>query len=121
MKEILLTNNEMVREKFSSAYSLEFIDGEMKSVLLEARRLIHMGHRLLTHPLSGSAKPNETPFKSILITGQKGELDDTSLRIIENALVTVDKFPVKYSYIPPEVIEDFKTIDCSLISGALIK
>ena len=121
MKDILVTNNDRVREQFSSGYSVTFIEGEMKKVLLEARRLIHMGHSLLTHPLSGSVKPNENPFKSILLTGQTGGLDERSLRIIENALITADKFPVKYTFIPPKTLEDFKTIDLSLISGALTR
>jgi len=121
MNYILVTNNTFTKEKFEKEYDLRYIDGKMKDVLLYVRDLIHQGHTLLTHPLSGSVKPNENPFKSILISSTKGELNNESLRIIENALVTVDKFPVKYSYIPPNIIDDFKTIDCSLISGALCK
>ena len=115
----MLTNNDLVRERFSSSYTVTFIEGEMKNVLLEARKLVHLGHRLLTHPLSGSVKPNENPFKSILLTAQKFDLDQRSLNIIENALITVDKFPIKYTYIPPKILDDFRTVDFSLISGAI--
>jgi len=121
MKDILLTNNDLVQGRFSSSFAVTFIEGGIKDILLEARRLIHLGHALLTHPLSGSVKPNENPFKSVLLTAQRSTLDQRSLRIIENAIVTVEKFPVKYSFIPPEVIADFKTVDCSLISGALLR
>ena len=117
----MVTNNDRVVEQFTSGYAVTFIEGEMKKVLLEARRLIHLGHVLLTHPLSGSVKPNENPFKSILLTGQKSSLDERSLRIIENALITAEKFPIKYAFISPKTLEDFKTIDLSLISGALIR
>lgn len=120
MSDILITNNSLVRAKYAQNCRIEFIDGGLKEVLEKARDQIHLGHRLLSHPLSGSVKPNENPFKSILISKDKGSLDVDSLRIIENAIVTAAKFPLKYACIPDEILADFRTIDCSLITGAFL-
>lgn len=89
-------------------------------VLIQSRDLIHKGYILLTHPLSGSVKPNESPYKSILIEEGTGTLDIDSLRIIENSIATAEKF-VKIRKIPTwpkSILEDFSEIDYSLIKNA---
>ena len=118
MSDILVTNNSLVRAKYANVCRIEFIGGGIGDVFKKARDYIHLGHKLLSHPLSGSVKPNENPFKSILISAEKGRLDGDSLRIIENAIITAAKFPRKYENIPDEILADFRTIDCSLITGA---
>ena len=81
--------------------------------------LVHEGYKLLSHPLSGSIKPNETPFKSILISAVKEPLDYQSVEIIENSIVTCDKFKVKFPVLPEQVRKDFQLLDCTLIKSAL--
>ncbi len=55
------------------------------------RDKVHEGHELATHPLSGSVKPNETPYKTIMISEKKGVLDFNSLKIIEDSIATAKK------------------------------
>lgn len=119
MDAVILTNNPLVRDKFSAEYDVEFRDNAYRDVLLCARDYIHKGHTLLTHPLSGSVKPGETPYKSVAVTKSSGVLQFESLRIIEDSIVTCDKFPQKYSSIPDSIRDDFRLIDLSLLSSAL--
>lgn len=119
MDAIILTNNPLVRDKFSGEYNVEFHDAAYRDVLLCARDYVHKGHTLLTHPLSGSVKPGETPYKSVAVTGSAGALQFESLRIIEDSIVTCDKFPQKYASIPDSVRDDFRLIDFSLLSSAI--
>lgn len=119
MDAIILTNNPIVRDKFSGGYDVEFHDATYRDVLLIVRDYIHKGHTLLTHPLSGSIKPGETPYKSVAITKSTGTLQFESLRIIEDSIVTCDKFPQKYASIPDSVRDDFRLIDFSLLSSAI--
>ncbi|MDL2300219.1 GrdX family protein [Clostridiaceae bacterium OttesenSCG-928-D20] len=117
MSEILITNNSLVLERLSDKYKTEFIDGSLDDVFETLRALIHKGHRLLTHPLSGSVKPNQTPYKSVLISSDRGELDLNSLMIIENSIETLKKLPKRPESYPDRILDDFKTVDLSLIES----
>ncbi len=55
-------------------------------VLLEARRLIHLGHKLLTHPMAGGIGPRQTPYRTVILSQERGPLDLASLREIEGAV-----------------------------------
>ena len=84
---LIITNNSMVKEYYESSYEILFIDGQYREVLVQARDRIHNGHKLLTHPLSGSIKPGETPYKSLVISKEAGRsLDINSLELIESAI-----------------------------------
>lgn len=118
MPNILFTNNKRVEEAYKDTCPVMFVDGSMEDVLKSVRDYIHQGHRLLSHPLSGSVKPNENPFKSVLVSSAKGALDLDSLRIIENCIVMTAKFPVKFKTLTEQMRTDFQTIDHSLIKNA---
>lgn len=122
MKKILITNNPKVceenQEKMDIIYSKSFT---YLDVLFITRNKIHEGHKLLTHPLSGSVKPNETPYKSTIITHKKDKLDIHSLKIIEESIETAKKF-MKGKKTPlwtEKILEDFQLVDCSLINSAI--
>ncbi len=120
---IILTNNPDVKETFKDR-EVRFIDGGYRDVLIEARDMVHRGHRLLTHPLMGSLKPNETPYRSIAISGEGGGLDLESLQLIENAIATFDKFaavtrPDRGVNAPESMLADFRLLDKTLITGGI--
>lgn len=119
---MLITNNRKVAEVYGDRIDLQFFPNKSyQDILTYVRDRVHAGHRLLSHPLSGSVKPNETPFKSILITKEKGSLDVDSLVIIEDSLSVVGKFSKNMA--TPQwtdsILEDFRVIDLSLIEGAM--
>jgi len=88
-------------------------------VLILVRDYIHKGHSLLTHPLSGSIKPKETPYKSIVISREAAALDAKSLSIIEESIACYHRFCERD--IPEHTYRDFMEIDCSLITNAMNK
>lgn len=117
---IIITNNPLVKEELSSIVDVELLDCTYIDVLTEIRNRVHKGVKILTHPLSGSVKPNETPFKSVLITKKfKEKVDADSLMLIENSIVTAKKFPPKYKSLSPKVINDFQVVDATLIRNAV--
>ena len=115
----IITNNPLVMEKLADGHNVIYLDVSYEEVLLEVRNRIHQGAQLLSHPLSGSVKPGETPYKSVLVSKTKGKTDIESLEIIEKAIETCTKFPIKWKDFKDEVIEDFKLIDYTLISSAV--
>ena len=119
MKFVIVTNNPKVRDDLGSEFEDDFADITYREVLCKVRDMIYEGHKLLTHPLSGSVKPNETPYKSILVGKTTGKMDPQDASIIENSIITADKFSVKFPNMPQSVREDFQLIDSTLIRSAL--
>jgi len=115
---IVITNNPMVRDKVSGQ-SIEFHDTDCLGICRAVRDKIHLGHGLVTHPLSGSVKPGETPYKTIIVTTEKGALDAQGLFIIEESIQTCVKLmsSVKKKEWSVEILADFQLIDYSLIFG----
>jgi hypothetical protein len=73
--------------------------------------------------LSGSIKPNETPYKSIIISKNKQNLDEKGLIIIEESILTARKF-LENKATPnwtDRVLNDFMIIDLSLIENVIDK
>ena len=117
-KVFILTNNPKAKDTYPEARLME---GEFLDVILAARDLIHKGHKLISHPLTGSIKPKETKYKSILMTADAGPMDMQSLRLIENAITTTNKFKEpKHNWPDPDKIDDdFQTIDLSLLNAGV--
>lgn len=124
MKDIIITNNKYVYEKYKDKLEVEFYENFTYLDVLEyVRDRVHEGHKLTTHPLSGSVKPNETPYKTIMISDKKGVIDFDSLKIIEDSIATTKKFinnkPTPNW--PESILDDFRVIDLSLIENVINK
>lgn len=72
-----------------------------------------------THPLSSSVKPMKTTFKSLIISDLKGELNLDSVMLVENSIMTYDKFNKVNIRFNEKVIGDFKLIDLTVLESAL--
>ena len=119
---LLVTNNEKVVNIYGPLCTVKFVNGGYVDVLTYVRDLVHAGHKLLTHPLAGSVKPNETPFRSVALTDRPVGLDLDSLNQIEAALSACRKFLPRFHRgddAPPDMREDFAEIDFRLIDGAI--
>ena len=116
---IVITNNPMVLDKLKDTRNIIYREISYEEILREVRDRIHEGHTLLSHPLSGSVKPNETPYKSIMISEGKGEVDEGSLKLIENAIQACRKFIFKSDLYEEPVYDDFQLIDWSLLESGM--
>lgn len=116
---MIITNNDLVYEKYKKNYNIDYVNGDFKDVLIKTRDKIHEGYELLTHPLSSSIKPNETPYKSIIISDEKGNLKYESVVLIENSIMTYDKFTKLSFKLTDKIIEDFKLVDLTVLESAL--
>jgi hypothetical protein len=127
---------------------INFIETDMTGVLVYVRDKIHKGHKLLTHPLSGSIKPNESPYKSVLISGntkcggtqpdgtqsgntkpnttQSGGTQQSSIQQntdLQSINIIEECILTAQKFPPKEIPEkylhDLRTVDLSLIRNAL--
>lgn len=120
----VITNNPMVKENIPEYLKLDYIDGTVENVFKKVRDYIHNGHILLTHPLMSSVKPNETPYRTVLISNSKKDIIDMdSLQIIEDSIMSLDKF-MKMFKCPnwnEKIKKDFMIIDYDLINNVINK
>lgn len=119
MRFQLITNNPYVRDEYGEKYEVKYYDCTYEEVLLKCLSMSEQGYQLLTHPLSGSVKPNETPYKSIMMSLKPGNVDLESIEILEKSLITCRKFPKLHVTWSEQAIADFQMIDYTLISSAI--
>ncbi len=124
MSTVIITNNPYVYEKYKDKREVLFKEEFNYIDMLEfVRNRVHEGYELLTHPLSGSVKPNETPYKTIMMSNKKGQLDSSGLSIVEESILTAKKFMTDKP--TPDwtegILDDFRVIDLSLIENAIDK
>lgn len=115
----VITNNPLVKEELSNKEDICYFEATYEDILLEVRAYIYDGYKLLSHPLSGSVKPGETPYKSVLISTKKEAVDIQSARIIEQALETRKKFVDRTKDLKESVLSDFQMVDMTLLESAL--
>lgn len=115
-QRLIITNNIRVKETYGEQFTVLFLHVTYLEVLIAVRDHVHEGFRLLTHPLAGSMKPNQTPYRSILLEKGAG-LDCRSVELIENCILTAEKFQ-RNRPTPnwnEKCLRDFRTVDLSFL------
>lgn len=122
----IITNNILCRDKYQELLPVEYLEGKgYMDVLLTVRDYIQKGWRLETHPMTGSLKPNQTPYKSIMVSDLPREQEEfySQEMTIENSILSCRKF-LEIKQTPnwtEEIRKDFMIVDLSLIEGAIQK
>jgi hypothetical protein len=125
-KYTLVTNNPRVidkvqRGKLAKEIKIKINECDnLDEVMKTSRDLIHLGYRLITHPLAGSVKPAQNPYRSIILI-EENDLDYYSLNTMEKAIVKLRQFKKTKKDIeyPDSILEDYQVIDYSLISSGI--
>ena len=122
----IITNNSLCRDKYQELLPVEYLEGKgYMDVLLTVRDYIQKGWRLETHPMTGSLKPNQTPYKSIMVADLPLDQEEfySQDMTIENSILSCRKF-LEIKQTPDwseEIRKDFMIVDLSLIEGAIQK
>ena len=91
-----------------------------EEVLIKVRDMVYDRHLLLSHPQASSLKPNQTPYRSVVVYPKGNEDNVKDIMLIEKCLEGYyqwqDIAPSPKSY-APKVDNDFKTIDLSVVDG----
>ncbi|MDP3058132.1 MAG: GrdX family protein [bacterium] len=117
-RNVIITNNPIVATSEGDVFVESF--GVM-GVLEAVRNHVHLGHSLLTHPFSGSVKPNENPYRSVVVSLNRGPVDLQSVKIIEGCLEVARRMLLESPYRPysAEALADLALIDDSLLLTGL--
>lgn len=116
----LLTNNPKFINYSKKNMEIDYRDENYLKILEIARDFVHKNYEIITHPLYGSVKPNETIYRSIVLEKVE-QLDINSVNLISDAIETFKKFNnMKKTPNWTEAIrEDFSVIDYDLINNAI--
>ncbi len=117
---VLVTNNPNLHKLTTSG---RLVKGSSLDVLISVRDSVHLGSRLLTHPLCGNLRPYQQPFRSILIEENSGALVDLeSLSMIEEAVLVYlscrDRLLLPEMLSAP-VCEDYAFVDTEVMRESL--
>ena len=120
-KAIIITNNDRVYEKYKKEMQVILLDS-YEDVLIKTRDMVYNRHILLTHPQASSLKPNQTPYRSVVVY-PKGEEDNMKdIMLIEKCIETYRQWqeiaPTPKNY-AEKVANDFKTIDLSGVENII--
>lgn len=118
-KLLIISNNPKVMATFTTIAHCCCAD--YQHVLSQTRNKIHTGALLLTHPLAGSVKPGESPYRSVVVDEREGALDMRSLEVIEAA---IDRFNTlmagaRVRSYDEQTLQDFQLIDYQLLKSGL--
>jgi len=116
----LITNNPKFIEENLKGIGIEYLDVSYIDILRKVRDYVHENWEIVTHPLYGSVKPNETIYRTIVIK-ENNSLDITSVNLISDAILTFKKFRNNRE-VPQwtdRVKDDFSVIDHDLIINAI--
>ncbi|ADO76602.1 GrdX family protein [Halanaerobium praevalens] len=115
---IIITNNPQLKKRVKKI-ELEFVD-DLFAVYSKSRDLIHQNWKLISHPLAGSVKPAQNPYRSIILAPAK-KLDFYSLKTIERAIQKLKQFNQNHKKreYSQKIKEDYQIIDLTLIDSAL--
>ena len=116
---MIVTNNPLVAECVPADYAVNFENITYREILVKVRDLVYAGHRLYTHPLSGSVKPNETPYKSVVVSRLPKGMEPEEAAIISSSIETFDKFTPRKRELTQQMLKDFQLIDYTLLCGAV--
>lgn len=120
-KATIVTNNDYVLDKYKDKTNV-VLAKNYEDVLIKTRDLVYNKHVLLTHPQASSLKPNQTPYRSVIVY-PKGDDDNTkSIMMIDKCIQVYYEWqkisPSPKSY-AKKVEHDFKTIDLSVIENVM--
>lgn len=120
-KAIIITNNDRVFGKYQKDLKVILLE-TYEEVLIKVRDLVYDKHILLTHPQASSLKPNQTPYRSIVVYPKEKEDNMKDIMMIEGSINTFRQWqelsptPTNYG---EKVQNDFKTIDLSVIENII--
>lgn len=125
---VFITNNPdfawLVHPKLETVF-LEH--GSSLDVLTMARDRVHLGWRLLHHPLYGNIRPHLQPFRSALLSlpknrdenGAPGTVDPYSLDLIANAVAIYEEEKDRLSF--PWSVPISMRADCAFLDQELMR
>ena len=114
---LIVTNNPMAAKEFAGQGEVRlYPEDTYREILVRARDLVYIGHRLCNHPLYGSLRPHETPYRTVVLSDRPQTPDGEECLIMSEAITRIDTFtPPDRAKMPNRFLEDYQMIHCCLV------
>lgn len=115
---LIVTNNPMGGEGVRRAGEVRlYPEDTYREILVRARDLVYIGHRLRNHPLYGSLRPHETPYRTVVLSDRPQTPDGEECLIMSEAITRIDTFtpPGSGRRCPSVFWRSASDDDCSLV------
>lgn len=111
----IVTNNPKVKSTYSEVI---FVEGSFEDVLVKARDFVHLGYKLINHPIGASLRMLFSPYRSIIIGKKQQKADDIHIAIIENS---IENYRKHMEVRMPDIKNsgDYAMIDSVLLKSSL--
>lgn len=119
---LLITNNSEIKISDFNEVTLDFRpELDQLEILTLARDSIHLGAKLLIHPMMGRLKPHETPYQTVLLEIGGTETHFPSVEILEQSIVQTRNSlnHTAYRKYRGELLEDLRFIDRLLLENGM--
>ncbi len=120
-RAVIITNNDWVSEKYKGMMNIIFLNS-YEEVLVKAKDMAYDGHHLLTHPQASSLKPNQTPYRSVIVYPSDGDDNTSDILLIEKNLEIFYQWqkiaPTPGNY-TDGVVRGFKVFDASMMDSII--
>jgi len=116
---LIISNNPLVDT--INNISIIQVEGSSIQVLSAAMNHAAEGYHLLSHPLASSVKPNQNPYRSVLLAKKMGAVDLSSLKILHLALIKTEEI-LHESWACDQCsryADDYQFLDYSLMKNAV--
>lgn len=117
-----ITNNPMLLDKGFT--NLEFYETDVLGLFHMILQEVAAGYRLLSHPLTGSIRPDITPYKTVFLSEHPGTIDAESAKLMDHAvryaedLYQLRKIPLCRQW-DETAKKDFQLVDLSIVEQAM--
>lgn len=120
-KELLIiSNNPLV--KTNTSIPVDMTEGNCLNVMQRALHFVSCGYKLVSHPLSGSIKPNHNPYKSILLNREvNNDPDIPSIHLLHKSMLKAEQM-IAENPLPDwsaSYTADLQQVDLDLLLSAL--
>ncbi len=120
---VLVTNNPRYKDR--SDLPVDYRDGAAGvEVVTIGRDMIHQGWELQNHPLYGNFRPNQQPYRTLLLKkDESAAFDEYGLHLIEEAMAVYTSCtrPLTPALTPERMRRDCSEIDFELMKETLLK
>lgn len=116
---LIISNNPLVDT--INNISIKKVEGSPIQVLSAVMNQLVEGYHLLSHPLAGSLKPNQNPYRSVLLAKKTGAVDLPSLTILHLAMMKNEEMlNESWAYdLSNRYADDYQLVDYTLIKNAV--
>ena len=120
LQQVLIITNNPIVKNINNA-EICFVRGDQRQVLYQVLNKVAGGHNLLSHPLAGSIKPEDNPYRSVVLSSSTAETDLSNLNMLEYCLGKVESGvrDGMQSRQLDQLARDFQMIDKELLDNAL--